>query len=92
MTPADIKNGDIIQALQDIAEQEDLYRAALATHVRREFVYEDLSARPELVRVVCDHVGLTATGATSSLCPDGIQRTPADEDRLARLRAYLGVG
>lgn len=92
ITVDEISNGDILQALQDIAAQEDQYRAAFAGRVRREFCYEDFSTRPELVRTVCNDLGLPVRAVGVAAVTNGIQPTPADAERLQALRAYLGGG
>ena len=91
VTADEITNGEILRALHDIAEQEDQYRAAFAGQVRREFCYEDFSTRPELVRTVCDDLGLPVKSSGVKTATSGIQRTSADADRLQALRAYLGI-
>ncbi len=91
VTAEDVKNSDIVSALQDITEQEDHYRAAFAGRVRREFVYEEFCTRPDLVRTICDDLGLPVTAAGSAGATGGIQRTPADSERLHELRTYLGL-
>jgi hypothetical protein len=78
ITVDEISNGDILQALQDIAEQEDQYRAAFTGRVRQEFCYDDFCTRPELVRTVCDDLGLLVKAAGVAAATSGIQRTPAD--------------
>lgn len=88
----DISNRDILDALRDIAEQEEQYRAAFAGRVRREFLYEDFSTRPDVVRTVCDDLGLPMTAEASTEAIGGIQRTAEDAERLRGLRSYLGIG
>lgn len=92
VTADEISNGAILQALQDIAEQEDQYRAAFAGRVRREFCSEDFSTRPELVQTVCNDLGLPVKAEGVAAVTNGIQATPADAERLQALRAYLGGG
>jgi LPS sulfotransferase NodH len=88
----DISNGDIVQALQEIAEQEDRYRAAFSGRVRREFVYEEFSTQPELVGSVCEDLQLPVRNRLPDAPTSVVQRTAADMERLVLLRQYLGIG
>jgi len=91
VTANDILNGDILRGLQEVAAQEDQYRAAFTGRVQREFCYEDFCTRPELVRTICDDLGLPVKASGAAAVTSGIQRTPADAERLQALRAYLGL-
>ena len=88
----DVSFDEILQALREIAAQEERHRSAFAPRVRRSFVYEEVCARPEVVGGVCADLGLAVKDVPSMASDDGIQRTAADARRVEALRRALGLG
>jgi LPS sulfotransferase NodH len=88
---ADIRNGQILDALKMQSVWDETYSRHLDRHVHARFVYEEMIKNPtEQFRKAMDECGVDHRGIDNFMSGTAIQRNEQDQARVLAFRTYLG--